>query len=115
LTWTTGNSGTTADLADVTWTGSQFVAVGAAGTILTSPEGLTWSARDAGTGNDFQGVGFSSNRIVAVGIVVTAVSTDGTQWTSQPSGIDLEAVAWSPAAGRFVAVGLGGRIAVSPD
>ena len=31
--------------------GTQFVAVGDAGTILTSPDGITWTARTSGTGN----------------------------------------------------------------
>src|SRR5262249_60484850 len=37
------------------------------------------------------------------------------KWLLTRSGFVRVAVAGSPAAGRFVAVGLGGRIAVSPD
>ena len=38
ITWTSWNSGTANALNCVIWTGSQFVVVGANGTILTSPQ-----------------------------------------------------------------------------
>ncbi len=41
--WSTAASGTTANLTAVTHTGNEFIAVGANGTVLTSPNGITWS------------------------------------------------------------------------
>jgi hypothetical protein len=44
LLWTEEDSGVTADLADITWTGAVFLAVGSGGTILRSWDGFTWIA-----------------------------------------------------------------------
>jgi len=42
------DSGTTAQLNSVTWTGTQFFAFGSQGTILTSPDGVTWTTQTSG-------------------------------------------------------------------
>lgn len=48
--WTQRNPlPTDAHLHSVVWTGSQLVAVGWNGTILTSPDGITWTQQPAGT------------------------------------------------------------------
>jgi hypothetical protein len=50
----------------VTWSGSQFVAVGQHGIIVTSPDGITWTQRPAPRGM-FSDVAWSGTRFVAVG------------------------------------------------
>ena len=113
---TSRTSGTLHNLHGVTWSGTQFVAVGNAGTIVTSPDGMTWTSRISGTLNDLLGVTWSGTQFVAVGnsgAIVT--SPDGITWTSRISGTmnDLDGIAWSGA--QFVAVGWYGTILASPD
>ena len=49
ITWTGQTAGVdlSTALKSVTWTGTQFVAVGAYGTsrVMTSPDGITWTGR----------------------------------------------------------------------
>lgn len=114
--WEVTGSGTVSSLASVTWLGTQFVAVGATGTILTSPDGLAWTPRTSGTTSRLNGLAWSGRRMVAVGtagIVVT--SSNGINWKLESSGTtkSLFAVAWSGS--LFVAVGADGCILTSPD
>lgn len=87
-------------------TGSQLVAVGAAGTILTSPEGRDWTSRASGTNLRLRAAAASGNLFVAVGEAGTILtSPTGATWTARSSGTPqtLRGVAASPS--RFVAVG----------
>ncbi len=105
--WTTRTSGTTASLMDMTWSGTQFLAVGYTGTILTSPDGINWTQRTSGTSNALWGVTWSGTQFVAVGEYGTILtSPDGISWTQRDSGIPdstLYDVSWSGT--QFVAVG----------
>jgi hypothetical protein len=57
-------------LYSVAWTGSQFVAVGAYGNAVTSPDGISWTLRNTGSATDgFAGVAGTATQIVAVGPV----------------------------------------------
>lgn len=127
-TWTLRTSGTTNNLNDIVWSGSQYVAVGSRNTVLTSPDGITWTSRSTGAPLDFWnapydlfGVAWSGTRFVAVGMDsygfngIILTSPDGVTWTTQVSGpssgnpttttnpYTLVKVIW--ASGRFVAVG----------
>jgi len=65
--WTTSSAGTNS-LFGITWTGTQFVAVGyPASIIYTSPDGVTWTAQTTPAGGYLYGVTSSSTQIVAVG------------------------------------------------
>jgi hypothetical protein len=92
-------------------TGQQFIAVGAGGTILSSPDGLTWSPRVSGTTARLRAVLASHNLFVAVGQAGTILtSPDGNVWTPRPVAYGasppmLRGIAMSPT--RFVAVGGG--------
>jgi len=107
MQWTTRISGTTANLRDVIWTGTQFVAVGHSGTILTSSDGISWTQRTSGTNNALWGIIWSGAQFVAVGEYGTIItSPDGISWTQRDSGISdstLYDVSWSGT--QFVAVG----------
>ncbi len=118
--WTAQTSGTSTTLGGVAWSGSQFVAVGDSGTILTSLDGYTWTAQTSGTSVSLFGVAGSGSQFVAVGgdgfrngIILT--SPDGRTWTTQYTDTtsNLDSVVWSGS--QFVVVGLGGTILTSPD
>jgi hypothetical protein len=97
--WTQQVSSTTADLSRVAWSGSLFAAVGAAGTIVTSPDGVVWTSADSRTTNALNGIAWIGSRFVAVGEQGTILtSADGTTWTQSTVGrsdISLTAVAGS--------------------
>ncbi len=94
------------DLSRVTYGKGIFVAVGATGTILTSPDGITWTPNTAGIASYLGGVTYGSGTFVAVGYTGTILtSPDGVTWTSRSSGItaDLRGVTYGN--GIFVVVG----------
>ncbi len=98
------------------WSGSQFVAVGDAGTILTSASGSTWTQQKTPASNNLRGIAWNGSQFVAVGDAGTILtSPDGVTWTSQNSGTLklLNAVTWG--GNQFVAVGSAGTILTSPD
>lgn len=106
------------ELRGVEWSGSQFVAVGAAdGTdayILTSPDGVTWTERSNPKNVQLNAVVWSGNQFVAVGNSDGAdsyilTSPDGITWTERAPTVSktvaLNSIAWSGA--LLVAVGNG--------
>ena len=113
-------SGTSQNLFGVGSSTSLFVAVGAGGTVVTSPDGTVWTARTSHTTETLAGVAWCSTQFIAVGGGGTIItSPDGTTWTTQTSGTTkfLNAVACS---GPLVVVGEGsdsstGEIVTSPD
>ncbi len=125
--WNQMTSPTTQRLRGVTYdaTAGLWVAVGYAGTILTSPEGVNWTQRTSGTANNLFAVtsgswtfssGESIHRIVAVGGGGTILtSSDGTTWTSQVSGTTATLYGVVRGFGQFEAVGGGGVVLSSAD
>jgi hypothetical protein len=110
--WKQEDSGTNSALYDVVWSGTQFVAVGDGGVVLTSPDGTTWTQRVSGTSARLYGIAWSGAQFVATGSGGIYTSPDGVSWTEQlgfpASGLD---VVWSGT--QFVVVG--GDIFTSPD
>lgn len=99
----------------VAWSGTQFVKVGALGSIFSSSDGTTWTPQTSGTTAYLASVIWAGTKFIAVGAGGTILtSPDGTHWTAQTSGApyDLGAVAWSGS--LAVAVGIG-EILTSPD
>jgi len=98
VTWTAKTSPTTETLWAVTWTGTQFVAVGGTwngdpdsgdAVILTSPDGAAWTvqAPPAGTTTQLFALTWDGKQLVAVGFYGTvATSPDGVTWTAHSSG-----------------------------
>ncbi len=111
---TSRTSGTTQNLFGVAWSGTQFVAVGNSGTILTSPNGIAWTTRTSGTTNNLVDVAWSGTQFVAVGGGIILTSPDGIAWTRQASGTTnrLLGVVWSGT--QSVIVGANGTILTSP-
>jgi hypothetical protein len=111
-------SGTTASFNGVTWSGTQFVAIGSDGTILASPDGITWTSRTSGMLTVvLYGITWSGTQFVAVDGAYGAIFTspDGVTWTARVSGTTnpLFSIVWSGT--KFVAVGWDGTILTSPD
>lgn len=112
--WTQWSSGTTASLRRVVWSGTQYVAVGDAGTIITSPDGKSWTQRTSGTNNGLRGIAWSGTKFVAVGAQGTILtSPEGIVWSAQNSGLsnNLSSVVWSGS--QFVVTG--GSSSISSD
>src|SRR5690606_30647588 len=109
------------NLTGITWTGSQLVAVGDGGTIVTSPDGVSWTTRNSGTANGLYAVAKdggngASSRVVAVGVsgTIRLSANGGNNWSAATTTGDvMYAVTW--AGNRFVAVGAGGKILTSSD
>jgi hypothetical protein len=119
-------------------TSSVYVAVGSAGTLLTSYDGITWSSAISGTVADLKGIAFGGttliyglspvvvnplftngvNTFVAVGNGgALVVSRDnGLSWMASATAIpvvgNLNAVTY---ARQFITVGDGGSVFTSPD
>jgi len=110
-------------LGGIVYAGNQFVAVGAIGTVLTSPDGVKWTAQNSGTREELYSVTYGNNQYVAVGqygIIVT--SPNGTNWTTRGLEVTdtLNGVTYGN--NEFVAVGVDelspnrdGSILTSPD
>ncbi len=84
-------------LHSVTWTGSQLVTVGDAGTIQTSPTGSSLTDRDSGTSNTLRSVIWTGTQLVAVGDGGSVTrSPDGVNWSHLAigDGEALNSVAW---------------------
>ena len=107
------------DLHRAAYAGGRFVAVGAAGTILTSldPNGSEWLLEASPTAADLLGIDVASQHWVAVGDGVILYSRGGEDWSVvfEEAGVVLRDVEF--AASRFVAVGSGleGDVLVSSD
>jgi photosystem II stability/assembly factor-like uncharacterized protein len=115
VTWTSRNSGVTALLRGVAWTGKKYVAVGNAGTILSSSDGTTWSPCTSGTTRRLNSVAWTGAQFVTVGDsgkILT--SPDGVVWSLRNSGIsqELYSVTWTGS--QIVTVG-GGRALMSTN
>jgi PKD repeat protein len=102
-------------LIDVLWSGSQFVAVGRSGRVLTSQDGTDWTFRSVGT-THLSGIAWNGSRFVAIAESTNIVYTspDGVSWTARTgTARAANAVTW--AGTRFVAVGNNSQILTSPD
>ena len=123
--WKIGGAAGTADLRGVGFGLSQYDAVGNAGALFQSADGITWTAA-AGNwaalagGNNVNAIIFASSQYIAVGDAgLILFSTDNTNWTAGTYAVPpapapkLNALAWDGR--RTVAVGDGGAIYYSDD
>ena len=109
-TWRVRSSGTPS-LRGILWSGSQILAVGAAGTIVTSPDGYRWSAPTSGTSTPLNAAAWSGTEFRVVGDGgAMLVSPDGVTWSPRVSkvGVNLNGIVWSGA--KYVIAGDGGTI-----
>ncbi len=114
--WSRIATTTASDLWGVGYGGSQFVAVGTGGTILTSPDGTVWSAGVSGTTEWLLAVACSDRLYVVVGDHGTILtSPDARTWTPRSSGTSAQLNGIAFGGGRFVAVGEAGTVCTSSD
>lgn len=121
ITWTASAIGFAANWRRITWTGSNYVAVGDnTAQIGTSPDGVTWTQRGLGNTRTPSAVGFGNSRILVWctfggnGFGNAAYSTDqGATWTNYDPGINntMYDMAWNNT--RFVVVGSASVVAYS--
>ena len=114
-TWTSRTSGFGANkICMVAFGNGLFVAVGANGTITTSPDGITWTARTAGVStNQLNVVVYANSLWVAGGIGANGgtggitTSSDGITWTKRttPTTSSTNIYGLNYGGGYWVAVG----------
>ena len=101
---------------DVTWTGTQAVAVDSTGGIYTSPTGQTWTKQTAAAGTSniqFNNILWTGMQLVASGQDVQT-STDGITWAEVTrNGLYENVSVWTGT--QAVAAGYGGSISTSTD
>jgi hypothetical protein len=104
--WVRRTSTTVNTLSVVTYGNKLFVAVGLAGTMVTSTNGVTWAKRSSGTTEPIYGVIYGGNQFVAVGgNGLVATSPNGINWTTRRSGTGVATYTVAYGGGRYVAVG----------
>jgi hypothetical protein len=109
-------SGTSANLNSIAYGTNVYVAVGAGGLVLKSPDSAAWSNQISPTTNELRGVAFANGQFVAVGGSGTIItSPDGISWTAQTSGVTNRLNAVASSGGAFVAVGDSGTILYSTN
>ncbi len=92
------------------------VAVGAAGSIYSSSDGIAWTRRETSVRADLQSVAWTGSFFCIAGdggSILT--SPDGAAWTPRTSGTTLNLAAAASGGGRIVVAGDAGRIYKSAD
>jgi uncharacterized delta-60 repeat protein len=115
IQWTqrTASGGT---LRSIAWGNSQFVAVGANGTVLTSPDGATWTSRASGTAARLDGAIWTGSQFEVLSATGGLyVSDDALSWTFNQAYPPtwIEGLAWNDTS--IVVVGAQGAIRTSND
>lgn len=117
VNWTSMQINILRVLNDIGWYNNQFIGVGNAGSIGTSPDGYTWTLRPIPKNKTLKSVIWTGNQYVTVGEYGTIyTSRDGINWTDRSMTgeyyAQLNSVAWSGS--NLVAVGERTMI-TSPD
>jgi hypothetical protein len=103
-------------LASVAYGKGAFVAVGKAGTLQRSTNGVVWQAGTSSTTLDLASICYGTNLWVAVGGNGTVItSPTGLAWTSRNSGTGYTLYGITFGYGLYVAVGAFGAVVTSPD
>jgi hypothetical protein len=124
LNWDEQDSGTLTTIKAITWTGSQFVAVGGdywkTGLVLTSPDGINWRVQNQLGNSELNDVIWDGSQLIAVSSGGSIYSSrDGVDWSPQEP-LDTSAyyaIEWTGE--RYIAGGLAdynrGLISTSVD
>jgi hypothetical protein len=103
-------------LRGIASTGTQLVAVGDTGTILTSSTGAAWTLRPSNTTSILFAVAAGPDLLVAVGANgVVRTSPDGITWTTRATTVTGTFYGAAYGNGRYVAVGVSGNLVSSVD
>jgi len=116
ISWTTMNSGTTANLFSIAWGNNRFIAVGDSGTIVSCSNDSSWKLMKTGAPYSLRSINYADSQFIVTrdsGRLET--SPDGIVWTSRNAGTskNINSVAYGN--GRYIAVGEGGFMAYSSD
>ncbi len=115
--WTTQtNPAPTANLNAARF-GGFYMAAGAAGTVVTSPDAVTWTKQTSGTSNDLNGIAANGGGqyVVAGANGTLVVSNNGVSFVTAASGTTNALNAVTYGNGRYVAVGANGTLLNSTD
>ncbi len=114
--WTLQETNTRELLKDIIWDGSQFLATGTSGILLTSQDGRTWIMRTTGTTDDLEAIAWSGDTYVIAGKDGRLlVSNDGVSWSQSTTGHGFTVLDLIYDNGRFLGVGEDGGIIESAD
>jgi photosystem II stability/assembly factor-like uncharacterized protein len=117
--WQSQSSPISANLNGVAYNPAlaRFVAVGDAGTIIVSTNGINWNAAaQSATASNLTAVTAYGQAFVAVGLAGTIItSPDGSNWTLRLSGTTSDLLGVGYAGGTLVALGRNGTLMYSPD
>jgi hypothetical protein len=87
VAWTRQESGETADLRGVAWSGARYVAVGGWGVVLVSEDAASWRRVVVAFDQQLTAATWSGSRFLAVGDGATVLSsTDGEVWETVATG-----------------------------
>lgn len=103
-------------MESVAFGAGRFVAVGDAGLIHVSSDGISWDSGQQPVSLTLNQVIYVNDQFIAVGdsgAVVT--SPDGLTWTPQSSGATNDLLAITFGNGRYVACGAAGQLVISTD
>src|SRR5687767_4522116 len=90
--WTErGQLPTTSKLNSLIWTGTQLVAAGDYGAVLTSRDGVSWTRKRTGILKTFYSLAWTGTQLVATwGANSILTSPDGSVWTERRTGSGSE-------------------------
>lgn len=106
---TTTGTGATA----ITTTKNTFVAMGAAGTLVTSSDGLTWAVQKPVSTNTINAVAYGGQFVAVGNAGIIFTSLDGITWTPQVSGTANNLQALVRTSSGYTAVGAAGTVLTS--
>ncbi|HEY1847723.1 MAG TPA: hypothetical protein VGG37_00895, partial [Opitutaceae bacterium] len=104
------------NLNAIAYGNGRFVAVGLAGTVVTSTDGATWTAGQLGATTNLFGIAFGLGNFIATGDNGGIfVSADGKTWVQETSPVSTVLVHIGFGDGVFVAIGFTGTVLTSVD
>ncbi len=119
VNWVTTDMGLTgASLGDIGSDGAQFVVVGGADGVYTSPDGLAWTLQPGTSLVRGPNITWDGNQFVVGGSGAVYTSQDGVTWTGQ-NPLPVPGGAWvgslSAVGGQYIALGSNGLIFHTAD
>jgi hypothetical protein len=119
INWHSVSTGTDKNLNGAAWSGKVIVAVGDSGVIITSQDGKSWVSQLPVTTSSINDVAWNGEVFAAIGegefTSFGIYSKDGIHWSNAKTGAWRQLRAIASTGAGFVAVGLGGVMAMSQD
>jgi photosystem II stability/assembly factor-like uncharacterized protein len=120
VTWTAQTSGTVENLYAVRYDAETdiFIAVGANGKILISPDAVSWVSQASGVIEHLYAIAynqFGAGYVVVGALGTVLISAAGTSWTTESSGVTTDLRGLSHDGVRYIATGANGVIRASTN